>query len=420
MTLHSACVESNDAPSPGVSRHDAPLRNNAFTSTTVVPLLVWCGAICLWFFNLRNPLWIDETGSYWQIAGGFREIWPRGQSTIPAYPYFLWAFTKLLGTSEIALKIPSLLSMFAAVYVLYLCAREFMDRESSLIACVLFSLHPIVTFAAADARPYAVSVLVTNCAILFLLRWMRTDSTRYAVAFGISCGLIIYFHYLFGPILIAFALLMLSVKWREWRSFAPQAALAFGFFVVMMLPVLSRAASMARTRHAHVSTPAPHVLDFIWTIAPGYLILLLIAAALLGAAGFAKPKPVSSIGWRTVLLLGIGPLAILYAVSAFSDVHVFIARYRMVAVPGIALAWGYVTSRMDSKGFRLLLWLVLAGSIIRFAIWWEPEYEFTWKYVVESVNRSTATDHAPLIVASGFVEANHEPMPADPVSSPRP
>src|SRR5258706_386642 len=115
--------------------------------------------------------------------------------------------------------VPSLLSMFAAVYVLYLCAREFMDRESSLIACVLFSLHPIVTFAAADARPYAVSVLVTNCAILFLLRWLRTDSTRYAVAFGTSCGLIIYFHYLFGPILIAFALLMLSFKWREWRSF---------------------------------------------------------------------------------------------------------------------------------------------------------------------------------------------------------
>ncbi len=83
--------------------------------------LALAASISVWFFAVRAPLWLDETYSYWLISSGFSGIWPRGSLSVsfPAYFYILWLSTKMIGTSEIALRIPSMLAMFGAVYLLY-------------------------------------------------------------------------------------------------------------------------------------------------------------------------------------------------------------------------------------------------------------------------------------------------------------
>ena len=87
-------------------------------------------SISTWFIAIRAPLWIDETGSYWQISKGFSEILPRqGSLSFPAYSYILWLSTKIIGTSEIGLRVPSILAMLGAVYLLYLAARELFERD---------------------------------------------------------------------------------------------------------------------------------------------------------------------------------------------------------------------------------------------------------------------------------------------------
>src|SRR5271169_822357 len=86
--------------------------------------LVACFSI--WFLAVRAPLWTDETLSYWQIAGGFKQIWARSiqGNSFAAYAYILWLTRTLFGDKEIVLRIPSILAMLAAVYVFYKCARE--------------------------------------------------------------------------------------------------------------------------------------------------------------------------------------------------------------------------------------------------------------------------------------------------------
>src|ERR1039458_4531678 len=73
-------------------------------------------SISIWFIGIHAPLWTDETGTFWQINAGFSEIWARHFLTLtsPEYAYILWFSTKLLGTSEIALRIPSILAITPA------------------------------------------------------------------------------------------------------------------------------------------------------------------------------------------------------------------------------------------------------------------------------------------------------------------
>ncbi len=68
---------------------------------TIYALAV-AASVSTWFIALRAPLWLDETGTYWQINAGFSQIWPRFFLTLssPEYAYILWLSTKLIGTSE--------------------------------------------------------------------------------------------------------------------------------------------------------------------------------------------------------------------------------------------------------------------------------------------------------------------------------
>src|SRR5581483_8938019 len=107
-------------------------------------------AIAIWLVAVRAPLWLDETVSYWQIHRGFSQIASRQGLSFGAYSYLLWCASKLFGTSEVSLRIPSILAMLGAVYLLYRAARELFDDEIAVIAAVVFCLHPVVAFAAID------------------------------------------------------------------------------------------------------------------------------------------------------------------------------------------------------------------------------------------------------------------------------
>lgn len=376
-------------------------------------------SIAAWFSSIRSPLWLDETFSYAQIAGGFRQIWARQMLSFPTYSYILWVTKTLFGSNQVVLRMPSVLAMVAATFVLYRAAREFFPTDVAVIVAVVFCLHPTVAFAAVDARPYAFSVLVVSCAILAFARWMKTNSNRDAVLFGVSAAGIFYFHYLFGVILPAFAILLVVMKGREWRSFAPKVAAAVPF-ILMMPPVIPPLLYLFRTSPMHVFDHAPEARDFLFTMAPGYLLIVFAGACFL-AATLNKFEGASGESLRvglTGLLLAVVPLAILFEVSRHTSVHVFVDRYRLVAIPGVALCWGFLVSQLRSRAIRVTFCVVLVAvtfsglSLDSFSI--DHPHGYTWKYALEEANKSAAGDKAPLLICSDMPDSNFGPMPADP------
>jgi hypothetical protein len=362
---------------------------------------------------------LDETASYWQVSGGFGKIWSRS-ALLPSsigYLYTLWAAKSILGSSEIALKIPSTLAMLGAVYFLFRVARELFEQDIAFLVCIFFALEPNVVFAATDARPYAFALLATNLAIFAFLRWMTRHEMRQAIMFGAAAAGILYFHYLFGAILPAFAIYYLAVRRGSLKADARQLAAVVASFSLISLPLLYRILSLYHTRETHVVPELSLIRIALNTLAPMQTLTGFVAALFLAALVRKVKLTVADCFPAALLcpLLALVPAAILIGVSTTTSLHLVIPRYFLVVAPGAALTWGLLTSRIDSRLLRQIFCVGLVGVTVFecFSSSDARRHALNFKKAHAFVNANVARDHAPVLTCSVFIEADYEPLPTD-------
>jgi Dolichyl-phosphate-mannose-protein mannosyltransferase len=389
--------------------------------------LALLAAFSVWFLAIRAPLWLDETGSYWNISGGFRQIWARSAelNSFPAYYYVLWITNAIFGGKEIVLRIPSVLAMLAATYVFYRCARELFVRDVALIATVLFILNRRIVFAAIDVRPYAFGILLTNLAILSLLRWANSSSHTkrlfYSAMLGVTSAGIFYFHYLYGCMVAAFLIICLVDGHRRRSIFAelPQLGIAAGCFGLLMIPVLPRLWYLHQTRNTHIFAEQPPFRLLPRALSPGVVGLVFVAVVVLAALmhKLLKPDDQSVRQIAMCATLAVVPLVILYVISVATPLHVFIDRYEGVAVPGIALSWAWIFSLINSRWLRLIgcIALVAWSAGLSYSSPTAHTHKNSWKYALQFADDNAAPDGAPLVICSDLPEADFQPMPAAPL-----
>ena len=378
--------------------------------------LALAGSISIWFFAIRAPLWLDETHSFWQISAGFWQIMPRRGGLPPAYYFILWLNTKIIGTSEIALRIPSVLAMLAAVYLLYRSARELFDRDVALVTAAGFCVHPLVVFESIDARPYAFAALAINSAIFMLVRLRHSNSNWLSAAFGVAAAVITYFHLLFGAILPVLALCFLVAKADNVKTLVRQFGIAFGTFVLVFLPVIPDVLNIFRAKQTFVfEEAATKLADLGWTLAPSWWAYILAGTVLVAAATRRLDLQSRVNGWRVLLCAssGLVLVLILYGVSALTPTNIFVERYRLVAIPGLALCWGLIVSRIDSRLIRVLFCVAVVSTTAYqyFSSSYSHRHKWTFKYALELAEKNASSDNAPVLICSDFPSADYYSMP---------
>ena len=376
----------------------------------------WLSRLPSGFLAIRSPLWLDETISYWQIHAGFSQIFSRRGDVVPAYPYVLWLASKLFGTSEIALRFPSVCAMLAAVYLLYRAALELFDREIAFVTALIFCVHPIVIFAAIDARPYAFGVLTITSAIWILLRLRRTPSLWLAALLGINAALMLYFHFLFITLLPALAICLVALSMQSRPALLRKLAAALAAFAIATVPIIPVARYMVRTSSVHVFDQAPTLADLAWTIAPASLLFILVVAGLISAAIAGRLDLQSSVGGPSLLIclsLALIPLLILYLVSIATPIHIFVPRYRIVAIPGIALCWGLLISRINSSAIRMTICLLLITTTAYFYCTLPAlrHHAETWEYALAAVEKRASPGNSPVLICSDLPESDYMKLP---------
>jgi len=377
-------------------------------------------SVSIWTLALRAPLWLDETLAYWQVSGGFGKVWSRS-ALMPSsigYLYTLWFAKSILGTQEIALKIPSTLAMLGAVYFLFRVARELYDQETAYLASIFFALTYNVVFAATDARPYAFALLASNIAIFAFVRWMEQRQMRQAILFGAAAAGILYFHYLFGALLPVFAIYYLAARARSIKADLRQLAAVLASFTLFSLPLMYRVASLYHTRETHVVQKFTHpVLLTLNTLAPLQVLIGFVITAFL-AALVRKIKLPGRESFPAILLgplLALVPAGVFFAVSAVTPVHLVVPRYLTVIAPGSALTWALLTRHIDSRVLRQIFCAGLVGLTV-FQCFSSPisrEHELNFKQAHAFVNANIGKDKLPVLVCSAFIESDFEPLPTD-------
>jgi hypothetical protein len=120
-----------------------------------------------------RSLWLDEGGEYDAVRGSLGHLFRRvvnRESTPPLSYVYEWLCTKVIGTSEFALRLPFALLGIALVPVMYLAARSLGGRRAGLIAAALAACNPMLVWHAQDARSYTLLALLLTGTVAALAR----------------------------------------------------------------------------------------------------------------------------------------------------------------------------------------------------------------------------------------------------------
>ena len=249
-----------------------------------------------WLPYLTNSFLLDETLTAWVVADGFTEAFDRTvqYQPQPAYNLFMWCWAQLVGTSEVALRIPSLLAALAAcIAITRLGTRLTQDRELGLLSAVVFATSWNVYRESIDARSYMLGMIVLLCLVLCLLRWMEDGRWQDAVWCGVLAALLPHLHFFFVlsyPAFFVFAWLRRSeARWDRGQFILAGGIVIFG--ALLYIPTAQMLFAQGGA-YSFVARPDWRSLFevFVWT-APVAGLLAGLAVAGLFAAGDDESDP---------------------------------------------------------------------------------------------------------------------------------
>src|SRR5580658_4858188 len=148
-------------------------------SNRLLLLLLAVSIVRLWFMLLTGSFWTDETGTVFVVKlPGDPSFAVAPQ--VPASIYYALprAAGSLFGFSEISYRIPSLLLMGIAFFIIGRLAARLIDPDAAWFAVFICFAMTDFNYYAVDARPYALGICVTAATLYFLIAWLDTNRWR--------------------------------------------------------------------------------------------------------------------------------------------------------------------------------------------------------------------------------------------------
>ena len=227
----------------------------AVTSLTGVALV-----LRLW---VDRGLWVDEAISV-DLAGRsfgamLRQI-GRADVHPPLHAVLLWLTARVAGTSELSMRLPSMLAGAGLVPVLWLAGRSLYDRRTALVAAALGAVSPLLVWYSQEARMYSLFMLLAVVALWAQVKAVREGGTGAWAWYAVASAALLWTQY-FSVLVVAvqqvgFAAAVLRAR-REDRANAARIArgwvlsmLAIAVAVAPLFPIFSDQVASYGSRRA--------------------------------------------------------------------------------------------------------------------------------------------------------------------------
>ena len=194
-----------------------------------------------------QSLWLDEvlTGNLARGSlGDLFHVVAQQEANPPLFYLFEWVWTRVAGTSEFALRLPSALCGIALVPVGYAIGKKLAGERTAVALAALVAVHPLLVYYSQEARGY--SAVALACAVGFFC-FLDDRPLGWAIASAVALGC----HYFaIFPVAIEAAILL----WRGRRA-AVAAVVVVG---ASLLPLRARAAARRPRRQRDAGRRARH------------------------------------------------------------------------------------------------------------------------------------------------------------------
>ncbi|MCI0357237.1 MAG: glycosyltransferase family 39 protein [Planctomycetaceae bacterium] len=407
-------------PSPAAAR--LPL--------VVLAVLVLLGA-AMRVWQARESLWLDELHTAWCAMRPLPEVVPRATigNQSPLFFWLEWLLVQVLGASELALRLPSLVAgslLPAALY--WLTGRWTRQPWLGVLAAWLVVVDPVQIFYATEARPYALVQCLAVVHVGMLAELLVRPRPVLHVAFILLGGLLFHLHYtaalLFPAEIAAIALITLLSR----QSNAANPRLIIGDFLAIALVCLPATGNLlaifARRTNWELFVPQPTLTSVItllpwsWTAAivlvgqASRLSRLAVGqASRLSDAALDPDDDVPSILFLCWLII---PLLLAWLLTATDTARLFFLRYLIVSAPAALI--------LAVLSVRLIPWrgaqIAAAIAVALLALWSPILPQFAkdrrliadrhadWRSAIAHFNQQPDRDRYPLLLATQLIESD--------------
>lgn len=366
-----------------------------------------------WLKFLPDSFWLDECGTAWIAQGAFGEL-PRRTLLLLHTPLFgtiASAAAAIGGIDEVALRLPSWIAIGIAIYLFSRLADELLEPDTARFALAVFTVWPIVAYSAADARPYSFALAALCGCYLFFLRAARSGRNRDFAGFCLCAATLVHLHLLFVYVLgipVAFLLIFDMPAARLHRT----KWLLSAFAVLLLLAPLAMHYFVMFTWGSRYSfSPMPTWSALLAMLVPARPMLFFLISTILCAGFILRIKLKFSqrdrFSLAFSLLAALFPILLFFAISRLTESRLFVPRYMIPAVPGLALFWGWVFGRLEPVAVRCYIGIGTLAMIL-FAQWmignWHHEND-DWRGALNRAAELTSKDDNALVLYTAYVES---------------
>jgi mannosyltransferase len=321
----------------------------------------------LWLVPLTSSLWVDELGTWWVVKDGIGETARRAytfQGQSPLYYVIVWLAKAVGGTSEMALRAPSLAATAGSAILLHRLVCRLISREAARMSVLVFVSTGLVAFEASEARPYAIATFALVASTYVLMRWLDESGWWRGVVYVVLAVTAVWAHYLFLLALGSHAVYALArVRRGQTKVTVGRLAAAAGLVVAGLVPMALQVASLW-DRRGSLSIPTdPKISTVLLILVPavvsGGVFLGVVLARMQGRVWLSLPQAVPSSLLLLVSWLLIPSIA-LFAISDLTSVTLLSSRYFASVTPAGAALAGWAIASIEPAAARRIVATLLA------------------------------------------------------------
>lgn len=164
--------------------------------------LIIIGAL-LRIYSINYSFWLDEIGQVNTAKMAFPEFFHTiiYHHLSPPIDYIITKYILNFGSSELILRLPSIIFGIISIYLFYLLSRQFVDKNISLYAVTLFAFSPLAIEYSQEVRMYSLYLLLSLASAIIFLKQIKTYSHCLFISITLINTLLMLTHY-FGFIVL--------------------------------------------------------------------------------------------------------------------------------------------------------------------------------------------------------------------------
>jgi mannosyltransferase len=355
---------------PSLRVRATPISPTAWTYAAVASLTVLVAGLGVLRLD-RRSIWLDESTSIWYAQHTWRallDVITSVDTNMGAYYGLLWLWRHAFGDSVFAMRSVSVLAAALTIPAIYATGNRLYGRLSGLIAATVLASNAFFLRYAQEARGYALAALLVTLSSYFFLGELERPRSRDRIGYIACSVLAVYAHFFAAYVTLVQMGYLAACKRREALSrwwVSQYIAIA-----LLILPVAYLSATLEGDPIAWIpSSGWPELRESVRQLAGNsdWRLGLFLALGLL-AIPFAARSPRLAARLAFPAAWFLAPVLLSFTVSLAKPM--FLPKYLIVCVPGLALFVGGVVASFRSRAISAVFLVVLVGLSIQPLLNW--------------------------------------------------